>query len=46
MGEVIAFVVGAVVGIALMCIVSVNKKDPQEDEEQMQYLKEWNEKHK
>ena len=45
LGEIIAFIAGSVVGVMLMCIVSVTPKDPQEDEEQMEYLKEWNNKH-
>lgn len=46
MGYLIAFIVGALVGVTLMCIVHSKPKDSQENEEQMQYLKEWNDKHK
>ena len=45
LGEIIAFIAGTMAGVMLMCIVSVTPKDPQEDEEQMEYLKEWNNKH-
>ena len=49
LGEIIAFIAGTIAGtmagVTLMCIVSVTPKDPQEDEEQMEYLKEWNNKH-
>ena len=45
MGYIIAFIAGTMAGVTLMCIVSVTPKDPQEDEEQMEYLKEWNNKH-
>ena len=46
LGEIIAFIAGTMAGVTLMCIVSVTTKDPQEDEEQMEYLKEWNNKHR
>ena len=42
---IITFIAGSVVGAMLMCIVSVTPKGHQEDEEQMEYLKEWNNKH-
>ena len=42
LGEIIAFIAGAIVGIVLMCIVQVKQNDHQDDEEQMKYLKEWN----
>ena len=45
LGEIIAFIAGTMAGVTLMCIVSVTSKDPQEDEEQIEYLKEWNNKH-
>lgn len=45
LGEIIAFIAGAMAGVTLMCIVSVTTKDHQEDEEQMERLKEWNNKH-
>ena len=45
LGEIIAFIAGTMAGVTLMCIVSVTPKDPQEDDEQMEYLKEWNNKH-
>ena len=45
MGYIIAFIAGTMAGVTLMCIVSVTTKDPQEDDEQMEYLKEWNNKH-
>ena len=45
MGYIITFISGAIVGVILMCIVSVTPKGQQEDEEQMEYLKEWNNKH-
>ena len=46
LGEIIAFIAGAMAGVTLMCIVSVTPKGHQEDEEQMEYLKEYEEKHK
>ena len=47
LGEIIAFIAGSVVGVMLMCIVSVNQKDQREDDNQMEYLKEYEEqKHK
>lgn len=46
LGEIIAFIAGTMVGVTLMCIVSVTPKGHQEDEEQMEYLKEYEEKHK
>lgn len=45
MGYIIAFIAGTMAGVTLMCIVSVTPKGQQEDEEQMEYLKEWNNKH-
>ena len=45
LGEIIAFIAGAMAGVTLMCIVSVTPKGHQEDEEQMECLKEWNNKH-
>ena len=45
LGEIIAFISGTMAGVTLMCIVSVTPKCHQEDEEQMEYLKEWNNKH-
>ena len=45
MGYIIAFIAGTMAGVTLMCIVSVTPKGHQEDEEQMEYLKEWNNKH-
>lgn len=45
LGEIIAFIAGTMAGVTLMCIASVTPKDPQEDDEQMEYLKEWNNKH-
>ena len=44
LGEIIAFISGTMAGVTLMCIVSVTPKCHQEDEEQMEYLKEWNNK--
>lgn len=46
LGEIIAFIAGTMAGVTLMCIVSVTPKCHQEDEEQMEYLKEYEEKHK
>lgn len=46
MGEVIAFIAGAISGVALTCIAQINRKNKKEDDEQMKYLKEWKEKHK
>ena len=46
LGEIIAFIAGTMAGVTLMCIVSVTTKGHQEDEEQMEYLKEYEEKHK
>lgn len=46
LGEIIAFIAGTMAGVTLMCIVSVNQKDQREDDEQMEYLKEYEEKHK
>lgn len=46
LGEIIAFTAGTIVGVTLMCIVSVNQKDQREDDNQMEYLKEYEEKHK
>lgn len=48
---------GAIIGIAIFCVVTVgaaawllnrpeSQKDPREDQEQMEYLREWKEKHK
>lgn len=45
LGEIIAFIAGTMAGVTLMCIVSVTPKGHQDDEEQMKYLKEWNNKH-
>ena len=45
-GEIIAFIAGTMEGVTLMCIVSVNQKDQREDDNQMEYLKEYEEKHK
>lgn len=45
MAYIIAFIAGTMAGVTLMCIVSVTPKDPQEDEEQEKYLKEWKERH-
>ena len=46
LGEIIAFIAGTMAGVTLMCIVSATPKGHQEDEEQMEYLKEYEEKHK
>ena len=45
MAYIITFIAGTIAGVMLMCIVSVTPKGQQEDEEQMEYLKEWNNKH-
>ena len=45
LGEIIAFIAGAMAGVTLMCIVSVNQKDQREDDNQMEYLKEYEEEH-
>lgn len=45
MGEVIVFIAGAIAGAALTCIAQINRKNEKEDDEQMEYLKEWKEKH-
>ena len=44
LGEIIAFIAGAMAGVTLMCIVSVTPKCHQEDDDQERYLKEWNDK--
>ena len=44
LGEIIAFIAGAMAGVTLMCIVSVAPKGHQEDDDQERYLKEWNDK--
>ena len=46
LGEIIAFIAGTMSGVTLMCIVSVNQKDQREDDNQMEYLKEYEKKHK
>ena len=46
LGEIIAFIAGTMAGVTLTCIVSVNQKDQREDDNQMEYLKEYEEKHK
>lgn len=45
LGEIIAFIAGTMAGVTLTCIVSVNQKGHQEDDDQERYLKEWNNKH-
>lgn len=45
MAYIIAFIAGTMAGVTLMCIVQCKPKDPQEDEEQEKYLKEWTDKH-
>lgn len=44
MGYIIAFIAGTMAGVTLICIVSVTPKGHQEDDDQEQYLKEWNDK--
>ena len=46
LGEIIAFIFGLVVGVMLMCIVSVTPKSQQEDDDQERYIEEWKERHR
>ena len=39
MGEVIAFFAGAVVGMIVIAIVSINRKTESEDDEQERYIR-------
>ena len=45
MGVVISFIFGAVVGVLMMCLVSITPKAPHEDDEQEKFTREWRDKH-
>ncbi len=45
MGEVIAFIVGGIAGVFLMCLLQIGRNDTRDDEGQEKYIQEWREKH-